>query len=83
MTVTDLHGRQLAVGEIGGAHGEIALESLDEVREKFTTYARARFRDDAECAQVLSQLEALNTVGDIGDLVSASVVTHDEILNGR
>jgi hypothetical protein len=47
------------------------------------TYARGRFRDDAECAQVLSQLEALNTVGDIGDLVSASVVTHDGILNGR
>jgi 2-methylcitrate dehydratase len=83
VTVTDLGGRQLAVGEIGGAHGEIALESLDEVREKFTTYARARFRDDAECAQVLSQLEALNTVDDIGDLVSASVVTHDGIINGR
>ena len=77
ITVLDLAGECLAVTEAGGEHGEIGIDHPDEVRDKFKTYARTHFRDDSQCLGVLSQLEELHAVADIGDLVSAAVVAHD------
>jgi 2-methylcitrate dehydratase len=76
VAVFDESGRRLAEAEFGGEHGEIALDRPKEVRDKFRTYARDHFGDDAECVAMLTQLEALHTVADVGDLVSATVITH-------
>jgi 2-methylcitrate dehydratase len=75
--VMDRSGRSLAQAEFGGEHGEIAIQRLAEVREKFNTYARRQLRDDAQCLELLTQLEALHTVADVGDLVSAAAIAHE------
>lgn len=77
VAVADSNGRCLALAEFGGEHGEIAIDKPVEVRDKFRTYARTHLRDDVQCLELLTQLEALHTVADVGDLVSAAVVSHD------
>ena len=77
VTVAAVDGRLLADGRVGGQHGEIAVDQPDQIHKKFKMYAQTHLREGGQCLGMLTQLGAIHTVADIGELVSAAVVIHD------